>query len=98
MKRLVLIAPALILLTACSSVAERQENVLNLLDEAQDTASGTVQEVMGGINDVLQKGKTITDGVTDMVDDAKRRIDQVQSGVNMMLDGKEMIEGGVKGE
>lgn len=96
MKRFLLLAPALLLLSACSSVTERQENVLNMLDDAQNTASGTVQDVMGGLSDVLQKGKTITDGVNDIVDDAKKRIDQVQSGVHLMLDGKEMIEGSVK--
>ncbi len=86
-----------LLLSACASVKERQDNALDLLESAKGTASGAVQGVLQEFDDVLQKGKTVTDGVTDMVDDAKRRIDQVQSGVNMMLDGKEMIEGGMKG-
>jgi len=38
------------------------------------------------------------DGVTDMVEDAQKRINQVQSGVNMLLQGKELIESGVTGE
>ena len=43
-------------------------------------------------------GKSVTDGVTDMVEDAQKRINQVQSGVNMLLQGKELIESGVTGE
>lgn len=94
MKYLTLCMAAL-LLSACAAAKERQDNALHLLDSAKNTASGAMQEVLTEFDDVLQKGKTVTDGVGEMVDDAKRRIDQVQSGVNMVMDGKEMIQGGL---
>lgn len=89
---------AVVMLAGCSSVEERQANVMDLLQQAEQTASGTVNDGMKDLEGIIQQGKTITEGVNDMVDDAKKRMNQVKEGVDMMLDGKEMIEGGIKGE
>ena len=97
MKYISLIAVTVVL-AGCSSIEERQANSLELLRKAEETASGAVNNAMQDLEGMLQKGKTVTDGVGEMVDDAKRRIDQVQSGVDLMLDGKEMIQGGIKGD
>lgn len=52
--------------------------------------------------DLLQDAEKTASGaiqdVTNIVEGAKKRIDQVQSGVDLMLEGKAMIEGGIKGE
>tara|TARA_Y100000310_G_scaffold283216_1_gene305049 strand:+ start:140 stop:406 length:267 start_codon:yes stop_codon:yes gene_type:complete len=77
-------------LTAC--------NPQTFFEDSATTASGAVQDVKDQAGDLMQKGKTLQEGVTEMVDDAKKRINQVQEGVDMMIEGKEMIEGGVKGE
>ncbi len=93
MKQFALLAGFVIVLAGCSSAQERQDNALDLFKKVESTASGAVNQ----LDDVLQKGKTVTEGVSSMVQDAKRRFGQVESGVNLMMRGKEMIEGGMKG-
>jgi hypothetical protein len=85
-------------LVACSSAEDRRNAALDMLNISGETASGTVKEVQGSVDSLLNMGKSVTDGVTDMVEDAQKRINQVQSGVNMLLQGKELIESGVKGD
>ena len=83
---------------ACSSAEDRRSAAIDLFKGAGETASGTVKEVQGSVDSLLNMGKSVTDGVTDMVEDAQKRINKVQSGVNMLLQGKELIESGVKGD
>jgi hypothetical protein len=70
--------------------------------EEGDIAIGTIKDygttASGSINDAIKTGKSVTDGVVEMIEDAKKRIDQVQSGVNLLMQGKELIEEGVSGE
>lgn len=84
---------ATFLLTAC----EKTETI-GTIQNFGVTASGALQEAKGQVDDIMQMGKSVTEGVTEMIEDTKRRIDQVQSGVDLMMQGKDMVEGGVKGE
>lgn len=86
------------LLVGCSSAEQRRNAALDMFNGVGGSASGTVKEVQGQIDSMLDMGKSVTDGVTDMVKDAQKRINQVQSGVNLLLEGKELIETGVSGE
>lgn len=86
------------LLVGCSSAEERRNAALDMFKGVKDTASGTVKDVQGQVDSMLDIGKSVTDGVTDMVEDAQKRINQVQSGVNLLLQGKDLIESGVSGE
>lgn len=86
------------LFVGCSSAEERRNAAIDLFKGAGQTASGTVKDVQGQVDSMLDLGKSVTDGVTDMVEDAQKRINQVQSGVNMLLQGKDLIEAGVSGE
>lgn len=94
---LTILAAALVL-SGCASVEERQKNAANFFGDLSKTAPGTVQEIKGQTDEALKTGKSMMEGVTEMINDAKRRIGQVQSGMNMMMDGKELIESGVSGE
>ena len=80
------------LLFGCSSVEERRAAAIDMFQ----SASGALTDVKGQVDSVVNMGKSVTDGVTDMVEDAQKRINQVQSGVHLLLEGKEMIESGVK--
>ncbi|MDP7477240.1 MAG: hypothetical protein QF442_02215, partial [Candidatus Peribacteraceae bacterium] len=87
-----------IALISCSPVEDRQDRANDFLKGIGDTASGAVNDAGAQVNDLLNTGKSMTDGITQMINDAKRRFDQVQSGVNLLMQGKDMIEEGVKGE
>ena len=91
MVRRVALALVILSLAACASIKERQGKALDLFKRVESTASGAVTEVEG----LIQKGKTVTEGVSSIMDDAKRRFGQVESGVNLMMQGKEMIKGGL---
>ena len=82
---------ATLLLAACSSIRERQDNALQLLKDVELTASGAANQA----GDLLQKGKSAAEGVGDMMNDAKRRFDQVEEGVDLMMQGKDMIQEGM---
>ncbi len=86
------------LLAGCSSAEERRQAAKDLFKGIEQTASGTVKGIEGHIDSFMDTGKSVTEGVTEMVEDAQKRINQVQSGVNLLLQGKEMIESGVSGE
>ena len=91
MFRRIALAFALLSLAACASIKDRQDNALDLFKRVESTASGAVTEVEG----LIQKGKTVTEGVSSIMDDAKRRFGQVESGVNLMMKGKELIQQGM---
>ena len=85
-------------LAGCSSAQERRDAAVDMFKDLEQTASGAVNDMQGQVDSLMNMGKSVTDGVTDMVEDAQKRINQVQSGVNMMLQGKDLIEAGVSGE
>lgn len=83
-----------ILLTGC----EEADIAVGTMKEFGSTASGVVNTAGEQVHDAIDKGKTMTDGVTEMIEDAKKRMNQIQEGVDMMMEGKEMIDSGVSGE
>ncbi|PIR53760.1 hypothetical protein COU75_04370 [Candidatus Peregrinibacteria bacterium CG10_big_fil_rev_8_21_14_0_10_42_8] len=89
---------AIPLLTGCSSAEERRNAALGMFKDVGETASGTVNTVQDQVNSVIDLGKSVKEGVTDMVEDAQKRINQVQSGVDLLMQGKELIESGVQGD
>lgn len=80
------------LLFGCSSAEERRAAAIDMFQ----SASGTLTDVKEQVDSVVNMGKSVTDGVEDMVEDAQKRINQVQSGVDLLLQGKELIESGVQ--
>jgi|TARA_Y100000310_G_scaffold309094_1_gene352855 hypothetical protein len=93
LKRSILIL-ACITLTAC----EEGTQTIGTIKDYGATASGAVHDAKDQFNEAVSAGKSMTDGVMEMIQDAKNRINQVQSGVNMLMEGKELIESGVSGE
>lgn len=85
MVRFAIVCSVVFLLIGCDPVQEGTE------------AFESVKDVKGQVGDAIQMGKSMTDGITDMIQDAKKRINQVQSGVDLLMRGKEMIESGVSG-
>lgn len=82
-----------ILLLACITLTACEEGdiAVGTIKDYGTTASGAIHDAQYQFNDALSTGKS-------MIEDAKRRMDQVQSGVNLLMQGKEMIETGVSGE
>lgn len=94
MRKIWITSIALVLLSGCESA----ESPLGDLGNLGQSASGAIHEATDTVNDFVEMGKTFTDGVTEMVEDAKKRINQVQSGVNLIMEGKDLIETGVSGD
>jgi hypothetical protein len=86
------------LLVGCDVASSKTTDTIGTIKDFGTTASGAINDATNQFNEALNTGKSMTDGVMDMIEDAKNRINQVQSGVNLLMEGKEMIEGGVKGE
>jgi len=87
--RLSLVAGAItgtVLLSACSAA---QSSVTDLVDGAVQTASGKITEIK-------DKAKQAIQPVTDVIDDAQKRIDAVGSGVLKLKEGIEQVKGAVK--
>lgn len=93
LKRSILVL-ACITLTAC----EEGEIAVGTIKDYGTTASGALHDAGDQINSAIKTGKSMTDEMVEMIKDAKRRINQVQSGVDLMMKGKEMMESGVSGE
>lgn len=91
---LLLVMGVMPLLFGCSSAEERRNAAIDMFQ----SASGTLTDVKGQVDSMVNMGKSVTEGVGDMVEDAQKRMNQVQSGVNLLLEGKEMIDAGVSGE
>ncbi|MDA1292699.1 MAG: hypothetical protein O3A81_02880 [bacterium] len=89
-----------ILLLACITLTACEEGdiAVGTIKDYGSTASGAIHDTGEQINEAIKTGKSMTDGMMEMIEDAKRRMDQVQSGVNLLMQGKEMIETGVSGE
>lgn len=86
-KRIIIVVVSLIALTGC----EEGDIAVGTIKDYGTTASGAIHDAQYQFNDALSTGKS-------MIEDAKKRMDQVQSGVNLLMKGKEMIETGVSGE
>lgn len=84
---------AALLLVGCET-----KDTIGSIKDFGATASGAMQNAKDQVDGVIEQGKTAVEGVNDIIEDAKNRINQVQSGVDLLMDGKEMIEGGIKGE
>jgi hypothetical protein len=82
---------ACITLTGCSE----GDIAIGTIKDYGATASGAVHDAQDQFNDAVKTGKSMTDGVIEMINDAKKRMNQVQSGMNLLMQGKELIEEGV---
>ena len=91
-RRYIIIVIACITLTAC----EEGEIAVGTIKDYGSTASGAIHNAGDQIDNAIKTGKSVTDGVVEMIEDAKRRMNQVQSGMNLLMQGKELIETGVK--
>lgn len=65
---------------------------LSLLKGVRSAASGAVITVL----DIIRFGRQMDTTVRNTVTDVQHRVTEVQSGVNLLIKGKEMIEGAVK--
>ncbi|MDD4628573.1 MAG: hypothetical protein PHE68_04245 [Candidatus Peribacteraceae bacterium] len=91
-----------VLLAGCTSVEQRQANVMDRLDDLADTASGTlagtkekVQGAMEAGRVVIETGKATVEGAKQVVEDVNDRVKSVQEGIEKIQEGKKLIEAGV---
>jgi methyl-accepting chemotaxis protein len=94
---------AILLLSSCSSVKERQNRVIGWLNLLRGVGSGnvleegteTVYEIGNGIKDTIEMGKGIVNTVKETVEDVNTRVQKVKDGVNKIQEGRALIEDGV---
>ena len=98
LRRSLLLVVACVALVSCEDAKKQGLDAIGTIKDFGKTASGTVHDAKHQIDAAVKAGKTATDDVNKMIEDAKRRINQVQSGVDMLMRGKELIEDGVSGE
>lgn len=83
-----LLGASALLLSSCGAI----DRVGDWMDAARSTASGAVSVV----HSVFEFGKSAKETAETTVEDLQHRAALVQSGVQLMLEGKELIEGAVK--
>ncbi len=86
----------LMFLIGCTSISS-DGDPLNPLGSIGSSASGSLSAAVKQIQNVMTLGTSATDGVMHMVEDAKHRFTLVQSGVDLLLRAKVMINSGVSG-
>jgi len=86
---------ACMFLSGCTSIKERQQKVMGWFSGFYSTASGAVAEVKEEAKELIDTGHSIKDGVKDLLEETNERVQKVQSGVNMLQEGKRLIEEGV---
>lgn len=91
-----------VLLSACSSIEERQARVRGVLDEGASTASGVfvmIQDrwmvVWQKITTVFRVGEKAVQHIEKTIYEVDRRIEQVGQGIDKIQDGKALIEEGL---
>lgn len=92
---LCIVGLCLFFVTACQTVEERQKRVLNVIDQATSTASGAVSDVQSQVDAAIGLGTSIHDAIDSVVTDVKDRVDTISSGVDLLLQGTDLIEEGI---
>jgi len=84
-----------LLLVGCSSLEERQERALKLMEETVGTATGVIKDTTTQVGDAAKAGLNLVGTLKDGVEDIKNRVDAVQQGVEKIQEGKALIEEGL---
>jgi len=87
-KLALLVTGAALALSSCTT----KTDPLSFLKNVHTAASGAVMTV----NDLIRFGRQMDTTVRNTVNDVHHRVTQVQSGVYLLIKGKDMIEGAVK--
>lgn len=83
MKNIMLMGTACLFLSACTGAGPGA-----VVNDIWSTASGS----LGPVNDLVEFGKQVQGDIETTVDDMQERIEKVQSGVNLLMEGKDMIQ------
>lgn len=93
-----------VLLSACSSIEDRQARVRGVLDEGASTASGVVSIVerqwhalWAVVSGVITFGQDTAANVQQTVQEVEHRVQKVQKGVEKIQEGRELLEEGLQG-
>ena len=87
-KAALLMTGAAVLLCSCSV----KNDPFSWLKDVHSAASGAVITV----RDLINFGKKMDSQVRGTIDDVHHRVNKVQSGVDLLMKGKDLIEGAVK--
>ena len=85
-----------IFLAGCSSVQERHENAKDIFRGLSLSASGSISHVLDMGKQIFAAGNNMADNIENVVDGAQQRVQKVSSGAQMILEGKRLIEEGIK--
>lgn len=82
-----------VVIVACTSVEERQQNAIDTLSTVKSTASGTVIDVTENVDELLKVTEDAKKQIDSLVEGIEKRVQEVQSGAKMIKDGADAIRG-----
>lgn len=85
-------------LVGCSSVEERQERALHVVDQVSDTASGATVASKSVLRTSLDAVLMVVYGVKGIFHNVEDQVETVSEVVEKIQEGKQQIEEGIQGE
>lgn len=85
------------LLSACTSLEERQKNAEETLGGLHESATEVVTSGVEQVEGAIEAGKGMIEGVTETFEQLNQRIESVKQGIETLQQGRELIQKGLSG-